>query len=123
MQVSNALAFAHRRGVIHRDIKPSNVMVGEFGEVYVMDWGLARVTGRKDIHDLRVRDSQEASHLRSLRTRRRAEREDALDSPLITMDGDVVGTPSFMAPEQAEGRVADLGPHSDVYAVGALLYQ
>jgi len=119
LKMCEAVAFAHKKGVIHRDLKPANVMIGSFGEVYVMDWGLARVIGREDKHDLRLRAEAASS---SLQTERRAERVEAPDSPLITMDGDVVGTPSYMPPEQARGEVERLGPHSDVYAIGAMLY-
>jgi serine/threonine-protein kinase len=112
-KVCEAMAYAHGKGVIHRDLKPSNVMVGEFGEVYVMDWGLARTIGADDPHDLRLRDRPRTQGVAD-------ERE--LESPIVTMDGDVLGTPCYMAPEQAQGRIAELGPRSDVYSVGAMLY-
>jgi eukaryotic-like serine/threonine-protein kinase len=120
LRVCEAMAFAHSKGVLHRDIKPANIMVGRFGEVYVMDWGLARVLGQKDTHDLRLKPDESLS---VVRTERRDKGSSAPDSPLITMDGTVVGTPAFMPPEQAEGRLDILGPHSDVYAIGALLYR
>jgi formylglycine-generating enzyme required for sulfatase activity/serine/threonine protein kinase len=121
LKVCEAMAYAHSKGVIHRDLKPANVMVGSFGEVYVMDWGLARVLGRKDTHDIRLRP-ESATPLSSVKTERRAEREEAPDSPLVTMDGDVMGTPAYMPPEQARGEIEKLSPRSDVYAIGAMLY-
>ncbi len=121
LKVCEAMAYAHSKGVIHRDLKPANVMVGAFGEVYVMDWGLAHVLGRKDRHDLRLRP-EFGSSLSSVRTERRGERDDSDDSPLVTMDGDVMGTPAYMPPEQARGEVDQLSARSDVYAIGAMLY-
>jgi serine/threonine protein kinase/formylglycine-generating enzyme required for sulfatase activity len=103
-RVCEAMAFAHERRVIHRDLKPANVMVGDFGEVYVMDWGLAR--------KLDVTDERDVEH-----TPEDSRRPDE------TRTGDVVGTPAYMPPEQAEGRLDSLGPQSDVYSVGAMLYQ
>jgi formylglycine-generating enzyme required for sulfatase activity len=107
LKVCEAMAYAHDKGVIHRDLKPANVMVGNFGEVYVMDWGLARVLTEQDSQDLFVR----------------TDRRDLTDSPLTTMEGDVVGTPVYMSPEQARGKLGSMGPWSDVYSVGAMLYQ
>ncbi len=111
LKVCEAVAFAHARGVIHRDLKPSNVMVGSFGEVYVVDWGVARVLGRSE----RVLDS--------VRTDRRDATDSGLLPSLATLTGDVVGTPGYMSPEQARGVVDELGPATDVYAVGAILYE
>ncbi|MFN0007473.1 MAG: SUMF1/EgtB/PvdO family nonheme iron enzyme [Planctomycetota bacterium] len=121
LKVCEAMAYAHSKGVIHRDLKPANVMVGSFGEVYVMDWGLARVLGRKDTHDIRLRPDFTTS-LASVKTERREEREESPDSPLVTMDGDVMGTPAYMPPEQAQGEIERLSPRSDVYAIGSMLY-
>ncbi len=118
-KVCDAMAYAHEKGVLHRDLKPANVMVGRFGETYVMDWGLARVLGRPDRRDLRLCD---ATTVNEVRTDRREAAASEPDSPLVTMDGDVVGTPAYMSPEQAEGRIEELGPPADVYAVGAILY-
>ncbi len=120
LRVCEAMAFAHEKGVIHRDLKPDNVMVGRFGEVYVMDWGLAKVLGSADTRDVRVRRADASQSL--VRTERR-DRAQEVDSPLATMDGDIVGTPCYMPPEQARGRLEDIGPHSDVYSVGAMLYE
>ncbi len=117
LKVCEAMAYAHSKSVIHRDLKPSNVMVGRYGEVFVMDWGLARVAGEEDRKDIRIRPEMTTTELRS---ERRASADP--DSPLITMDGDVVGTPAYMSPEQARGDQNAMGPRSDVYAVGAMLY-
>ncbi|MFO1031953.1 MAG: protein kinase [Planctomycetota bacterium] len=119
LKVCDTMAFAHRKGVLHRDLKPSNVMVGSFGEVYVMDWGLAKVLGEEERRDLRLRPASEVSKVRTDRSRD----ESDSDSPLLTMDGAVVGTPSYMAPEQAEGQIEIMDQRTDVYAVGAMLYQ
>ena len=107
LRVCEAIAFAHSKGVIHRDLKPDNVMVGEFGEVLVMDWGLARIDGGEDLG----RDSVAI-----------APPADA-KAPMLTLDGTVMGTPAYMPPEQAEGQVDKIGPRSDVYSLGAILYQ
>ena len=117
VKVCEAMAYAHAKGVIHRDLKPANIMVGKFGEVYVMDWGLAKVIGQ------RGRETPRIAEASILRTQVRTDRlEDQSGSPLATMEGAVIGTPAYMPPEQAEGRIDDLDPRSDVYSVGALLY-
>ncbi|HVS39886.1 MAG TPA: serine/threonine-protein kinase [Gemmataceae bacterium] len=102
--VCNAAAYAHSRGVLHRDLKPQNVVLGDYGEVMVLDWGLARLTDRPD---------DEAPPLE-------LPAEGQTDE---TMQGQVLGTPAYMAPEQAEGRLDLLGPASDVYGLGAILYE
>jgi len=109
IRICETLAFAHSRGVIHRDIKPANVMIGSYGEVYVMDWGLAK----------RMRDRSEASNPMAPVEEAPASR----NSLNATRAGAVMGSPPYMAPEQAKGQQYDIGPHTDVYAVGAMLYQ
>ena len=109
-QICMAIGFAHSRGVVHRDIKPSNVMVGEFGEVLVLDWGVAKVLGREEhVEGDREEQIQVATQ--------RSQSDDA------TMVGVVTGTPAYMSPEQAAGKVNEVDGRSDVYALGALLYQ
>jgi serine/threonine protein kinase/formylglycine-generating enzyme required for sulfatase activity len=122
VRVCEALAYAHAKGVIHRDIKPGNVMVGRFGETYVMDWGLAKVLGQAVGKDLKLlSDTPDATiAVRSERGQRTAADK---DSSLRTIEGAVVGTPAYMPPEQADGRIAELDARSDVYSVGAMLYE
>lgn len=120
VKVCDAVGYAHSKGVVHRDLKPSNIRVGRFGEVYVMDWGLARVVGQEGA-DLRVQLPVEHSgDVQSVRPR--ISSDTSADSPLVTMDGDVIGTPAFMPPEQALGRLDEIDERSDVYAMGAMLY-
>ncbi|HZJ69418.1 MAG TPA: serine/threonine-protein kinase, partial [Planctomycetota bacterium] len=121
LKVCEAMSYAHAKRVIHRDLKPGNVMVGSYGEVYVMDWGLARVLDRKDDKDVRVAP-QAASLEGDVHSELRERAASDPDSPLLTRDGDVLGTPAYMPPEQAAGQLERMGPPSDVYALGAMLY-
>lgn len=126
LQAAQAVAHAHEHGVIHRDLKPDNIMVGRLGEVYVMDWGVARAADRLDLHELRpalptlpARESSAHPPTASSPGDR-----DGSDSPrLVTLDGTVLGTPAYMSPEHAHGRTAEIGPASDVYSLGAILYE
>jgi serine/threonine protein kinase len=108
--VCQAVAYAHSRGVLHRDLKPSNVVLGDYGEVMVLDWGLARLLSR-DGHQAK----EEATSLLPVSLEGGSRDE--------TVQGQVLGTPAYMAPEQAEGRLDLLGPATDVYALGAVLYE
>lgn len=103
-QVCLAVAYAHSRGVVHRDIKPANVMLGDFGEVYVLDWGIAKIRGVADLGA----DGAISGEAGSL---------------LQTEVGALVGTPGYMSPEQARGDTDSLGPASDVYSLGAVLFE
>lgn len=116
VDVCDALAYAHSKGVIHRDIKPDNVMVGPFGETYLMDWGVARILDQPDARDLRLRPPTAATGPEE------RDRVASDASPMQTMDGMIVGTLSYMPPEQARGEIDQLDPRSDVYSVGAMLY-
>lgn len=120
-QVCQAVAYAHAKGVVHRDLKPSNIMVGSLGEIYVMDWGLAKLANASDRHAVRLRFVPETP-LTTVQSRRTGELSDDPLDPLVTPQGTVVGTPAFMPPEQARGEVEKANPSSDVYALGAILY-
>jgi serine/threonine protein kinase/formylglycine-generating enzyme required for sulfatase activity len=119
-KVCEAMAYAHSKRVIHRDLKPSNIRIGRFGAVYVMDWGLARVLDRPDERDLRVRAEDAPTQSDPVRSDRQHAGE--LAQLLHTVDGTPIGTPMFMSPEQALGRAELMGPQTDVYGVGAILY-
>jgi serine/threonine protein kinase len=119
LKVCDTMAFAHEKGVIHRDLKPSNVMVGRFGEVYVVDWGLARSRAAEGPAATPPVESAPVH----VRTRRGSDAPARGTSPVYTRQGDVVGTPYYMSPEQARGDLAAMGPWSDIYSAGAMLYQ
>ncbi|MFG0316290.1 MAG: tetratricopeptide repeat protein [Planctomycetota bacterium JB042] len=119
LRACEAVAFAHERGVLHRDLKPSNVMVGRFLETYVLDWGLARLLEPVDRRADRRPDAPGAT----ITSERKHPRDPTPRPPAATLDGDVVGTPAYMAPEQARGEIARVGPRSDVYGMGAILYE
>jgi len=106
VRLCQAVSFAHSRGVIHRDIKPQNTMVGEFGETVLLDWGLAKVRGCAD----------ETAIARRLHA-------DLELGSVATVDGTAVGTPSYMSPEQAQGLIGDIDERSDVFGLGAVLYE
>jgi tetratricopeptide (TPR) repeat protein len=110
-QVCQAMAYAHAHQVIHRDLKPANVMVGAFGEVQVMDWGLAKVLGAPPGDAADPEATTAGTEVRSLRD----------SDGLFTQTGSVLGTPAFMPPEQAVGAVGKVDQRSDVFGLGAIL--
>jgi serine/threonine protein kinase len=116
LRVCEAVAYAHARGVIHRDLKPSNVMLGDHGEVFVMDWGLARVL------DMPARAPDADETVASLLTDRSERRGGMPGIDAYTRTGQGLGTAQYMPPEQAMGRWAEVDARADVYAVGAMLY-
>jgi serine/threonine-protein kinase len=108
VDVCNAIAYAHSRGVLHRDLKPGNIMLGKYGETLVVDWGLAKAVGRPDalagLGEVTLHPGSADS-----------------DRPSTRL-GTAIGTPAFMSPEQAAGKLDQLSPASDVYGLGATLY-
>ncbi|HEX7288538.1 MAG TPA: serine/threonine-protein kinase [Candidatus Angelobacter sp.] len=117
-RVTEPLAFAHARGIVHRDLKPANIMIGPFGEVLIMDWGLAKIqvpppqapqtetAGAPKMHDAPT----QAVFALAL-----------APAPATTAHGSVLGTPGYMAPEQERGEMAAIDQRADVYALGAIL--
>ncbi len=107
--VCNTVAYAHSEGVIHRDLKGENVVLGDFGEVVVLDWGLAKLVDRVQAEPddpLVVVDSASSAN-----------------DVGLTVQGQAIGTPAYMAPEQASGRLDLIGRHTDIYGLGAILYE
>lgn len=107
VDVCDAMQYAHDRGILHRDLKPGNIMLGRYGETLVVDWGLAKPIGKSE--------SSEGSDEPTLRL-------ESASSSAETVAGTALGTPQYMSPEQAEGRLDRLGTASDVYSLGATLY-
>ncbi|MCB9539408.1 MAG: SUMF1/EgtB/PvdO family nonheme iron enzyme [Myxococcales bacterium] len=105
-QVCMGIAYAHSRRVVHRDLKPSNIMLGDFGEVLVMDWGLAKILPRAD----QSTEDKVTSHREGL-------------SRWATRHGEVIGTPGYMPPELALGQLDEVDERSDVYSLGSILYE
>jgi len=132
--VCEAIHFAHERGVIHRDLKPDNVMLGRYREVYVMDWGLARVVGspidlateqRGDAEPPAASASEDHEALGNLATIAApspAEKENAVSST-ATRQGEVMGTAQYMPPEQALGLIDRVGPAADQYSLAVILQE
>ncbi len=110
LDLCHAIAYAHSRGVIHRDLKPLNVLVGEFGETVVIDWGIAKA---KDTADMNAGD---------LRAAARILREVETGDTMQTAYGQTIGSPMYMSPEQAAGALDAIDERSDVYGLGAVLY-
>ncbi len=114
LQVCKTIAYAHARRVVHRDLKPSNIMVGNFGEVQVVDWGLAKVLRRGGVAD-------ETAIAESRKKESVIETVRSQEGSSVSIPGSLMGTPAYMSPEQARGEVERLDERSDVFSLGAVL--
>lgn len=120
-KLCDALAFAHARGVLHRDLKPANIMLGKYGEVLVMDWGLAKVLDNDE--GRMTKDEKAAPTLGEGESRHSSSDIRHYDISTATMDGAILGTPQYMSPEQARGELDQLDARSDIFALGTILYE
>ncbi|MDZ4858348.1 MAG: protein kinase [Candidatus Hydrogenedentes bacterium] len=111
VNLCQAIAYAHSRRILHRDLKPDNVMVGEFGETVVLDWGLAKAKDGEDVHADGLAETIRLLNL------------GAVDTAARTQYGQVMGTPAYMPPEQAKGQLEQVDERSDIYSLGAVLYE
>jgi len=106
MKVVDGMSYAHAKGVLHRDLKPENIMIGSFGEVLVMDWGIAKILSQESaLSDDSTTEINDTDH------------------QTMTMEGRIMGTPAYMSPEQACGRISELDQRSDVFSLGGILYK
>lgn len=120
IDVCNAVGYAHSRTIIHRDLKPANIIVGEFGETVVVDWGLA-----KDLSDATQSEEANVATVQGgtpLPATAKSGRLDGMLDSAVTRHGSVIGTPAFMSPEQARGAVSEIDSTSDTYSLGTILY-
>ncbi len=111
VDLCNAIGYAHSRGILHRDVKPDNVMVGDYGETVVLDWGLAKANDREDIHADGLSQTMKAMNLGDTA------------GVAQTQYGKAIGTPVYMPPEQAQGNLDQIDERSDVYSLGAVLFE
>jgi serine/threonine protein kinase len=118
LRICDAVAFAHARGVLHRDLKPANIMVGPFGEVLVMDWGLAKILRGKVLGPAGGADPDATVFEKP---KQATSAGGATEISVVTGHGTVMGTPGYMSPEQARGDVELLDARSDIFSLGALL--
>ena len=119
-QICQTMAYTHSKGVIHRDLKPANIMVGAFGEVQVMDWGLAKVLGVGGVEDEK-RSLDKQRNVSVIQTRRGVGSDVPGEVGSQTQMGSVMGTPAYMPPEQALGEIGRLDERADVFGLGAIL--
>ena len=114
LKVCDAVAFAHSRGVVHRDLKPDNIMVGAFGEVYLMDWGIAKLLGRTS--GMPGIDDEMNQPVR-------VRRQDTANVPVDDEKGQIIGTFHYMSPEQATAEIEKIDERTDVFLLGGVLYE